>query len=582
MFCNKCGRPLLSVDSKFCSYCGAPVIKPAAVGAASQSNGDTAPHRALTQELRRQFTVEELEKADRENLPLSSLLENAEPPSPRPADNTKEPPAENGGDISFAGQQSESALSDFETYDGQGEAYEQDGGEYEDEAYGNKVYGEREDEQAYAPYEEGEYEDEGIYEEDEPFGEDIVYDEGEYEESYDEDYGDDQEGDEPSFNVLIPQEAYEDPIYETYPDAPDPLTHRAARKTTYPTYQEPVKKSKKKWVIILCAAALILAAAGITAYLLFFSTSELNAITLSQSVKEIEAGDEVDLLTLVNMDTKDPGRFVLSLKENEFDYTALGTQDVTYIITDTKNGKDREITLPVIVVDTTPPVITCEPKIHVTYGDVFNILSYVHASDNADGALGADKITVSGYLNTQEEGTYPITVTATDSSGNVSTKDISVEVASTGTPDAFFDKITGYWYPSEASGRSSVENIYIFEKEGDGFFYKGISWQGEMYFDFINNDSTVAKGTIEMTEGGQTWTITFTIDTGVPADGKMDLTFNGTTFEVKHIGSSWTEAVGELGLTSFIFGGDTQTDATNGKENQSGASSNGNAAKPAD
>ena len=110
------------------------------------------------------------------------------------------------------------------------------------------------------------------------------------------------------------------------------------------------------------------------------------------------------------------------------DTTALGAYTVTYTSTDA-SGNVESITRTVNVVDTTAPTITVSGGLSVTVqiNEAFTTPEATF-SDNLD-ATGT--VTSSGTVDTATVGTYTITYTATDASGNTNTVDLIVTVSDT-------------------------------------------------------------------------------------------------------------------------------------------------------
>ena len=100
----------------------------------------------------------------------------------------------------------------------------------------------------------------------------------------------------------------------------------------------------------------------------------------------------------------------------------MGTYAITYTATDV-SGNVGTVTRTVTVVDTTAPVITVISGTDtVAQGS-----TWTDAGATADGG---ELVTVSGTVNTNILGTYMITYTATDASGNVGTATRTVTVYS--------------------------------------------------------------------------------------------------------------------------------------------------------
>ncbi len=106
---------------------------------------------------------------------------------------------------------------------------------------------------------------------------------------------------------------------------------------------------------------------------------------------------------------------------NPVDTSTLGSYTVTYNVTDSQGHPATEVTRVVNVIDTTPPVITLvgSSPIDVEAGTVY-LDAGATASDSFEGNLTAAIFAVNP-VNTALVGTYTITYTVSDSSGNTAT-----------------------------------------------------------------------------------------------------------------------------------------------------------------
>lgn len=110
--------------------------------------------------------------------------------------------------------------------------------------------------------------------------------------------------------------------------------------------------------------------------------------------------------------------------ETEPDFNREGTQTLVIIGTDPQgNIAKREVTL-TLMKDTEPPVLQGVGDIHAWLGDSISYKSGVSVSDNSGREV--DLQIDSSKVNTKAEGVYPVTYTATDSSGNVTTVTVNV------------------------------------------------------------------------------------------------------------------------------------------------------------
>ena len=101
------------------------------------------------------------------------------------------------------------------------------------------------------------------------------------------------------------------------------------------------------------------------------------------------------------------------------DTSAVGSYTVTYSATDAAGNAATQATRTVNVVDTTAPVIT------VTGANPATVelgASYTDAGATASDLSGAITVTSTGTVNTSAVGSYTITYSALDASGNAATQ----------------------------------------------------------------------------------------------------------------------------------------------------------------
>lgn len=110
--------------------------------------------------------------------------------------------------------------------------------------------------------------------------------------------------------------------------------------------------------------------------------------------------------------------------ENKVDFTKIGTYEVKYYL----KGYDKSAVRTVEVVDTTPPVITLQGPETLR---VFEFTQMedpgVQAYDNNDGDISSH-VAVDSQVDMEKQGSYVITYTVTDSSGNTASMERKVEV----------------------------------------------------------------------------------------------------------------------------------------------------------
>ncbi len=108
------------------------------------------------------------------------------------------------------------------------------------------------------------------------------------------------------------------------------------------------------------------------------------------------------------------------------DFTRVGEQMVTVLLTDTsKNVSQLQAGL-TVVADTTAPVFSAMEELVVNLGQSVSYRKNITATDDRDGELPF-QIDSSG-VNLEQAGTYTITYTAADSSGNTTTVQRKIHV----------------------------------------------------------------------------------------------------------------------------------------------------------
>ena len=112
------------------------------------------------------------------------------------------------------------------------------------------------------------------------------------------------------------------------------------------------------------------------------------------------------------------------------DTSAVGTYIITYTATDLDNNS-ATATRTVNVVDTTAPVVTVTGDNPATteLGD-----TYTDAGATATDASGAVTVVTSGTVDIDTVGSYTLTYTSTDASGNTGTETRTVNVVDTTKP----------------------------------------------------------------------------------------------------------------------------------------------------
>ncbi|MBC2023993.1 immunoglobulin-like domain-containing protein [Listeria booriae] len=171
------------------------------------------------------------------------------------------------------------------------------------------------------------------------------------------------------------------------------------------------------------------------------TTKEITVTVTSNDAPTIEATDhtlkkgiEFDPMSEVSAADKEDGNLTKEIKitANDVDTSQEGTYHVTYSVTDSDdNTTTKEITVTVISNDA--PTITATDKT-LKRGDTFDALAEVSAADKEDGDLTSDIQVIANDVNPDQEGTYSVTYSVTDSDDNTTTKDVTVIVTSNEKP----------------------------------------------------------------------------------------------------------------------------------------------------
>ncbi|MCD7863720.1 MAG: DUF5011 domain-containing protein [Lachnospiraceae bacterium] len=145
----------------------------------------------------------------------------------------------------------------------------------------------------------------------------------------------------------------------------------------------------------------------------------------------------------------------IALDDANVEYGVPGEYTVTYFVTDS-SGNVAEKSAAVIVQDTTPPVISpTKTSYSVTAGsEALDFASAVSVTDAVDGDLADSVVIDDSTVDYDTPGTYEVTYSISDSSGNVTEKTASVTVKAKQTQTA---SVSG----GASASTSSSETVYI-------------------------------------------------------------------------------------------------------------------------
>ncbi|MBR5663020.1 MAG: D-alanyl-D-alanine carboxypeptidase family protein [Bacilli bacterium] len=171
------------------------------------------------------------------------------------------------------------------------------------------------------------------------------------------------------------------------------------------------KESNKKTIITLVIVLFtLLILIGISSFFVYKEYKNYYKYTFKLTTKEI---------TVKVNENVNPEDYIKEYKNVKIKYinivtSTIGEKELTYYVIDRfKIGHYYYIK--VNVIDDEAPVITAKDKITIYTGSKIDLNSYIKVTDNYDKDVD---IKIDGNVDTSKEGTYKVTYTATDKSGN--------------------------------------------------------------------------------------------------------------------------------------------------------------------
>ena len=187
--------------------------------------------------------------------------------------------------------------------------------------------------------------------------------------------------------------------------------------------------NKKKLILTIFLVILLLV---ITA---FFGIHYKMLDDYNKSLFELKGAQEITLE--IGKTYKEPGYLaVVDKKDKTTDVqinsnvntNSLGNYEIKYTLNFEKINKQKQLTRKVNIIDTTKPTLTVNSEKEITkqVGDTFTTPKY-KAIDNVDGNI-TNKVKINSNVDMNKAGTYKVTYTIADTSGNKATKTIKVIV----------------------------------------------------------------------------------------------------------------------------------------------------------
>lgn len=283
---------------------------------------------------------------------------------------------------------------------------------------------------------------------------------------------------------------------------------------------------RRKIILSIVAIAIVLIAAALAYF--YFGSSRAS---VTQTTKTIEAGTDVDMLTLI--DVKERENYDIVVKTNEVDVKKLGSYKVVYTITAKKNQRGRDYEFLFTVQDTTPPQINAPDNIAVLKDQKLNVMDGITITDNLDGTIDPSTVIMSGSPDTSKTGTYPITLTVADKAGNKATKELSVIVEDKSNPVTFFNQIAYNW-----EFLDNMEQMMVIKKEDNKYllfigYKESEGYGGSFVLNTISPDNKTATGTWMFSDEDGDKQIPLKFDLGTSGDGKMKVDYGDGWHDVQ-------------------------------------------------
>ena len=228
----------------------------------------------------------------------------------------------------------------------------------------------------------------------------------------------------------------------------------------------------KKKIIISVIVLIVLCSLGIGAYKLY------NYIRIKNAKIEVTLVD--NLKVEFNSDPVKFSTFIKSINgrinnDHNINTRKLGKQDILVKFTNNE-GIDVKYNFSIEIVDTVQPVVWIGNTYTVTVNSSEKFIDKIFCGDNYDNN---PVCTIEGYFDLTKTGSYPVSFTATDNSGNKTKKDFTlrvIEPSNNSSSNNYNQNVTHTYY-------SDV--IKNYKKDDTKIGIDVSEWQGEIDFDKI-------------------------------------------------------------------------------------------------
>lgn len=155
-------------------------------------------------------------------------------------------------------------------------------------------------------------------------------------------------------------------------------------------------------------------------------TTRAISVSYRSQLKDSEVADRI---RVEDKNGRKRSNVDVTIDHEKVDTGRIGTYETT-ARAETPMGSVSKSPLTVRVVDDEPPVISVKDEkdghVAVPLNGDGNPLSYISASDNADGSMSVE---TEGSIDASKAGSYEVTASATDGSGNGTTRTVVFDVA---------------------------------------------------------------------------------------------------------------------------------------------------------
>lgn len=236
------------------------------------------------------------------------------------------------------------------------------------------------------------------------------------------------------------------------------------------------KLSKKKIIIFII---LLLVIALITAFIIYLNVrivDDNSGFTLKDDLTaEVYTKANIkDFIKTIEGDI---------LSSDKIDNETLGTQEITFIYLN-KDNKKRRGTIEINVVDTEKPLVWVSNNYSTKVGNDLDLENTIMCVDNYDNKPSCE---IEGEYDINNPGTYNLTFTAKDNSGNTYQKDFNLTVYEPVTNNQTQDTSQTPTEQEEPEYTDFNDILNTHKNENTEIGIDVSKWQGEIDFEKVKN-----------------------------------------------------------------------------------------------